>query len=114
MTNSATLSITSGQTYLVSGSVKSSTGNINLRGFLHQSSNKANIYSDRIAETYASSTGRTFSFYITTTTTAADANFSLETSNQGISYELDTISVRRMNTVIKNTNVNEVLIFPNV
>lgn len=113
MTNDATLSITSGQTYLVTGYAKSDTGTVNLRAFLHSSADKNILYSDRISETYASSTGRTFSFYVTTTATAADAQFTLETSNQSVAYEIDSISVRRMNAVVKNNTANEVLIFSN-
>lgn len=112
-TNDAILSITAGQTYLVSWYVRSSSGNVNLRGFLHQSGSYANVYSDRIAETFASSTGWLFSFYITVNTTASDANLSFETSNQSVNYEIDSLSIRRMNAVVKNTNVNEVLIFSN-
>jgi hypothetical protein len=113
VTNDAILNITSGQTYLVTGYLQSGSGNINIRAFLHQSGNQANLYSDRIAETYASSTGRTFTFYLTTTATAADAALSFESSSQDISYEIDSVSVRRMNAVVKNTNVNETLIFSN-
>jgi autotransporter translocation and assembly factor TamB len=113
MTDDAVLSVTAGQTYLVTGYTKSATGSINLRGFLHASGNKNTVYSDRIAETYASASGRTFSFYMTIKTTAADAQFSLETSNQGTAYEIDSISLRRMNAVIKNNTANEVLIFSN-
>jgi hypothetical protein len=113
VSNDATLSITAGQTYLITGYAKSSTGTINLRGFLHESGNMTNIYSDRIAETHMTSTGGRFTFYITTKTTASDAIFSLETSNQDVSYELDTLSIRRMNAVVKNTNVNEIHIFSN-
>ena len=72
-----------------------------------------NIYSDRIAETYASSTGGIFSFYITAKTTAGDANLSFETSNQNVNYEFDSLSIRRMNAVIKNTNIQEILAFSN-
>ena len=46
-------------------------------------------------------------------TTASDANLSFETSNQSVNYEIDSLSIRRMNAVVKNTNVNEVLIFSN-
>ncbi len=113
MTHDANLSITSGQTYLISGYARSSTGTINLRALLHSSADKNIVYADRIAETYASATGQMFSFYITTNTTAADAQLTLETSNQTVSYEIDSISIRRMNAVIKNTNANEVLIFSN-
>ena len=113
MTNDATLSITAGQTYLVSWYVRSSSGNVNLRWFLHQSGARMNIYSDRIAETYASSTGGIFSFYITAKTTAGDANLSFETSNQNVNYEFDSLSIRRMNAVIKNTNIQEILAFSN-
>jgi Bacterial Ig domain len=51
--------------------------------------------------------------YLTTTATAADANLTLETSNPNIDYEIDSISIRRMNAVTKNTTANEVLIFSN-
>jgi hypothetical protein len=71
------------------------------------------VYSDRIAETYASSTGGTFSFYITADTTAADAQFTLETSNNDVSYEIDEISIRRLAAHVKNTNTYEVLGFAN-
>lgn len=113
MTSDDLLSITTGQTYLVSWYARSSSWNLNLRAFLHQSGSYTNVYSDRIAETFASSTGWYFSFYITTTTTAVDANLSFESSNQNVNYELDTLSIRRMNAVVKNTNVNEILIFSN-
>lgn len=71
------------------------------------------VYSDRIAETYASATGGAFSFYLTTNTGASDAQLSLETSNQDVAYEIDAISVRRMNSVTKNSSTTEVLIFSN-
>lgn len=71
------------------------------------------LYSDRIAETQASSTGGTFSFYLTTPVSASDASFTLETDNQDITYEIDSLSVRRMNSVNKNANNLELQIFSN-
>jgi Bacterial Ig domain len=97
----------------VTGFAKAATGTINLRSFLHESGNMTNVYSDRIAETPINATGGIFSFYLTTKTTASDANITFETSNQSINYELDSLSIRRMNAVVKNTNANEVLIFSN-
>ena len=113
LTSNDVLNITAGQTYLVTWYARSSSGNINLRAFLHQSGDRTNIYSDRIAETYASSTGWMFSFYVTIKTTAADANITFETSNQNVNLEVDGMSIRRMNAVIKNTNPQETLIFSN-
>lgn len=114
VTNDALISITSGQFYEVSGFLRSTaTGNVNIRAFLHQAGNFSNVYSDRIAETYSTSTGRAFSFYISATATAADAELSLETSNQYIPLEIDEVSLRRKTVIIKNTNVNEVLVFSN-
>lgn len=54
-----------------------------------------------------------FSFYVTIKTTAADANITFETSNQNVNLEVDGMSIRRMNAVIKNTNPQETLIFSN-
>jgi Bacterial Ig domain len=113
VTNDATLSITSGQVFHVTGYANSSSGNINLRAFLHSSGDKNTWYSDIIAETYASATGRTFSFYLTATSTAADAQFTLETSNNDVSYEIDEVSLRRLSAFVKNTNTFEVLAYAN-
>lgn len=54
-----------------------------------------------------------FSFYVTIKTTAADANITFETSNQNVNLEIDDMSIRRMNAVIKNTNPQETVIFSN-
>ncbi|GAB0174679.1 MAG: hypothetical protein HHAS10_05580 [Candidatus Altimarinota bacterium] len=113
VTNDAILSITSGQVFHVTGYAKSNSGQINLRAFLHSSADKSVVYSDRIAETYASSTGQVFSFYITATTTAADAQLTLETSNNDISYEIDEVTLHRLSTHVKNTNTYEVLAYSN-
>lgn len=113
VTNDAILSITAGQVYEVTGYVATTTGTINLRASLHQGGVISNLYSDRVAETYATNSGRTFKFYLKATTTAADAQFSLETSNQNASYEIDSVSVRRVSALSKNNNANEVLIFSN-
>jgi parallel beta-helix repeat protein len=113
LTNDTTLSVTSGQTYLVTWYIRSSSGMINLRSFLHQSGDRTNIYSDRIAETFASATWGTFSFYFTINTTASDANLTFETSNQDVNYEIDAVNLYRMNAVIKNSNSNEILVFSN-
>jgi hypothetical protein len=111
--DTATLTITAGQVYHVTGYAKSASGNINLRAFLHASSDKNIVYSDRVAETYASASGRTFSLYLTASIGASDATFSLETSNNDISYELDEVSVRRVSANVKNTNTFEVLAYQN-
>ncbi len=71
------------------------------------------VYSDRIAETYSTATGRAFSYYIYAASTAVDAQFTLEMTNQDISLEIDELSLRRKTIVTKNTNVNEVLMFSN-
>ena len=71
------------------------------------------VYSDRIAEMQANSTGGTFSFYLTTPISASDASFSLETDNPDETYEIDSLSVRRMNSVTKNANSLELQIFSN-
>lgn len=71
------------------------------------------IYSDRIAQTYATASGGIFSFYLTTPLTVSDAVFSLETDNQNQPYELDSLSVRRMNSVTKNNQPLEVQVFSN-
>ncbi len=113
MTNDAILSITAGQVYEVSGYVATTTGTINLRASLHQNGDIANLYADRVAETYATSSGRIFKLYLTASTTAADAQFSLETSNQNVAYEIDSVSVRRVSALTKNTNTIEVLILSN-
>lgn len=72
-----------------------------------------NIYSDRIAETYASGTGGVVQFYLYATSTVTDGELTFETSNQNIAFELDEVSFRSKNIVTKNTNVNEVLVFSN-
>lgn len=114
ITNDAIMSITTGQVYEVSGYLRStSTGDLSIRASLHQSGNRAVLYGDRAIETYSTSTGRTFRFYITATTTAADAQFSLESTNQNISLEIDEVSFRRKTIVMKNTEANEVLVFSN-
>lgn len=113
VTNDAVLSITSGQVFHVTGYAKSSSGQLNLRAFLHSSSDKSVVYSDRIAETYASSTGQAFSFYITANSTVADAQFTLETSNNNVSYEIDELSLHRLSAHVKNTNTYEVLAYSN-
>jgi hypothetical protein len=71
------------------------------------------LYSDKIAETYASASGRVFSFYITAKSTAADAQFTLESSNSDVAYEIDEVSFRRLAAHVKNTNTYEVLAFEN-
>ncbi len=71
------------------------------------------VYADRIAETYSTNTGRAFSYYIYATSTVADAQFTLETSNQNIPLEIDEMSIRRKTIVTKNANANEVLMFSN-
>jgi hypothetical protein len=113
ITNDTEMNITSGQTFLVTGYARSSSGNVNIRGFLHQSGSMNTLYSDRIADTYATASGGLFSFYVSATATAADAVLTFEVSNQNVTYELDTLSIRRMNAVIKNNTANEVLVFTN-
>ncbi len=113
ITNNSLLSVSTGQTYLVSGYVKSATGNINLRGFFHKTGDMTSLYSDHIGETSANASGSIFSFYLTTPISASDGVFTLETDNPNISYEIDSLSVRRMNSVTKNTNNLELQIFSN-
>ncbi|MBP9811940.1 tandem-95 repeat protein [Candidatus Gracilibacteria bacterium] len=113
VTNDAILSVSTGQVFHVTGYANSSSGNINLRAFLHSSGDKNVVYSDIIAETYASATGRTFSFYLTATSTAADAQLTLETSNNDVAYEIDEISFRRLSAFVKNTSTFEVLAYEN-
>lgn len=113
ITNNAIFTLTGGQNYLVTGYAKSSSGNINLRGFFHKAGDMNTVYSDRIAETYASASGRVFSFYLNVTTNANDAQFSLETSNSNVDYEIDGLSIRRVSVLIKNNSATEVLAFSN-
>lgn len=113
LTHDASISISTGQTFLITGYTKAATGSINLRAFLHQSGDRSIVYSDRIAETYATNTGRTFSFYLRAGVTASDVTISFETDNQDIAYEIDELSLRRMNTVLKNTTANEIHILTN-
>lgn len=107
------LSVSTGQVFHVTGYANSSSGNINLRAFLHSSGDKNTVYSDIIAETFASATGRTFSFYLTSKITAADAQLTLETSNNDVAYEIDEISFRRLSAFVKNTSTFEVLAYEN-
>jgi parallel beta-helix repeat protein len=114
ITNDAIMSITTGQVYEVSGYLRSnSTGELNIKAYLHQGGSRSTIYGDRIVETYSTATGRTFRFYITTTSDAADAQLSLESTNQDIALEIDEVSFRRKTIVMKNTEANEVLVFSN-
>lgn len=114
LTNDAILSINAGRVYEVSGYLRStSTGDVNIRAFLHKAGDMSTLYSDRIAETYSTASGRTFQFYLYTTTTASDAQFSFETSNQDIAIEIDEVSLRRKTTVMKNDDSYEVLVLTN-
>ena len=114
ITNNSILSITGGQVYEVSGYLKSSvTGSLNIKWSLHRVWFSNQLYSDSTAETYSTSTGRSFLYYIYANTTATDAQFALEISNQNIPLEIDEMSIRRKNIVQKNTNVNEVLVLVN-
>lgn len=114
ITNDAILSIVSGRVYEVTGYLRStSTGDLNIRTFLHKAGDMSTVYSDRIAETYSTATGRTFQFYIYTNTTAADAQLSFETSNPDIAFEMDEVSLRRKTMVMKNADPYEVFTFSN-
>lgn len=114
ITNDAILSIVSGRVYEVTGYLRStSTGDLNIRAFLHKAGDMSTIYSDRIAETYSTATGRIFQFYIYTNTTAADAQLSFETSSPDIAFEIDEVSLRRKTMVMKNTDPYEVFAFSN-
>ena len=95
ISNNSILSLTSGQVYEVSGYLKSTqTGTLNIGVFLHQSGSMSNLYSDRSIETFATSTGGTFQFYLSANTTAADGVLTFETSNQSIPLEIDEVSLR--------------------
>ncbi len=113
ITNNTTIPLTVWRNYQITGYVKSASGNINLRAFLHSASDKNIVYSDRIAETYASASGRTFSFYLQAMTWASDANITIETSNPDVAYEIDEVSVQRVNPLLRNNTANEIHIMPN-
>lgn len=114
MTNDSILSITSGQVFHVTGYAKRQNAwTMNLRAFLHSSSDKTVVYSDRIAETFATGTGGFFSFYITASTTAADAQLTFETSNDYNNLEIDEVGIYRLAAHVKNTNTYEVLAYAN-
>ena len=115
-TDSTNIGISNNFSYKITGYLKSGSGNINVKVFLHSASDKSIIYSDRIAETYASQSGRTFTLYLRPNTAAGDARLTLETSNPNVSYEVDELSMMRMNitsTPTPNNTNDEVYIMSN-
>lgn len=55
-----------------------------------------NVYGDRVMETYASSSGNTFTQYVKINTSANDAVLSIESDNVNVSYEIDEVSLRQV------------------
>lgn len=113
LTNSAILTITTGEVYHITGYIRSMSGNLNLKAYLHQSGNISTLYSDRVAETYASQSGRVFDMYITAQTDAVDAEFTLETDNNTVGYEIDEVTLTQVTGLTKNTTANEVIMLVN-
>lgn len=104
-----------GSTYRVTGYLKSGSGNINVKMSLHSAGDRNTLYGDRVAETYASSSGRTFVAYFTVASSPADARITFETSNPDVGYEIDEVQVSRITPQppVKNNTANEVHIVSN-
>lgn len=82
---------------------------------LHKAGDRSTLYGDRVAETYASASGRTFVAYFEVPTGFADSRITFETSNPDVGYEIDEVQVSRITPQppVKNNTANEVHIISN-